>query len=276
VKPDPGSPLRGLLVRVGVLGALVAAAVGLRAGTPLDADGTRWHVDDLLHRVGSGLEIALGLWVLVVLVVILLNRQEGPSTRRRRRNPLVSLALLLLGVLAALIYRSLRGQPRTIPASPAATPSPTPVGHHAAAMAVDHHGLLLLLLLGAAAVLTAVFASRRRTPGAVEEVLEPDPMADGLLAAARSFRETVDQEPRSRVVLAYAAFEESLAREGVAGGLSGTPDALLQRAVAAGAPARPAEDLTRLFGAARFGLDPVTAADVRSAERALDQLLAVR
>jgi hypothetical protein len=275
VQAEPGSPLRGLLVRVGVLGALIAAAVGLRAGSPLDADGTRWHLDDLLHRAGSGLEIVLGLWVLVVLVAILLSRQDGPPAPRVRRNPIVSLALLLLGVLAALIYRRFRGEPRSIPSSPVGSASPTPAAHHVAATTTGHHGLLLLLLLGTVAVLTALVRSRRQAVG-VEEAPEADPTAGGLLAAARSFRETVDQEPRYRVVLAYAAFEEALAQEGVARGPSGTPDALLQRAVAVGAPSRPAQDLTRLFGAARFGAEPVTARDVRAAERALDELLAVR
>jgi hypothetical protein len=277
VHTGPGSPLRAVGLRVMVLGALVAAAVGLRAGSPLDASSDRWQFDDLLHGLGTGLEVALGLWVLVVLVAVVLNGPGEGTKRPVRRNEYLTLALLLGGTLLVVVVRELLPphRPHVVRPTPdVASPAPS-VGHRLA-QAGDHRGLALLVLLAAVAVLTAVIASRRQPEQEVVEQDLPDPLGDGIAAAGRSLRDTVGEQPRARVLLAYAAFEQALASQGIARGVSGTPEALLQKAVEAGAPGAPASRLTGLFGAARFGAEPVTADDVVAAERALDDLRASR
>ena len=80
--------------------------------------------------------------------------------------------------------------------------------------------------------------------------------------------------PRTRVLSAYEAFEAALAAHGVVRGETGTPTALLDRAVSEGFPASDALLLTELFSAARYGDQPVTEADVAAAERALSSVLA--
>ena len=133
---------------------------------------------------------------------------------------------------------------------------------------------MLIVTVALAALFVGTLVARRRAP-----VPEPPPfdvMGAGLAAAASALRDSADDEPRARVVAAYAAFEEALAEHGVARGASGTPTRLLEQAVAQGAPEGPAAMLTTLFGAARFGADPVTATDVVAAEQSLDTLLAAR
>jgi hypothetical protein len=277
VHTGPGSPLRAVGVRGAVLGGLVVAAVGLRAGSPLDASSNRWQFDDLLHGLGTGLQVALGLWVLVVLVAVVLNGHREGGKRPVRRNEYLTLALLLGSALLVVLVRQLVPPHRTHVVRPTPTaPSPSREVGHRIAEAGDHRGLALLVLLAAAAVLTAVVASRRQPEEAAVEHDLPDPLGDGIAAAGRSLRETIGEQPRARVVLAYAAFEQALASQGIGRGVSGTPEALLQRAVEAGAPSAAAVRLTELFGAARFGVEPVTADDVEAAEHALDDLRASR
>jgi len=123
-------------------------------------------------------------------------------------------------------------------------------------------------------LLTMFLAARgRRAPEPAPEAAGPE-LADGLAAAAAVLRERPADDPRERVVAAYAAFEQALAGRGLQRGAAGTPTALLQRAVDGGAPAGPAGALTRLFGAARFGAASVSEADVDAAEVALRALLA--
>ena len=282
MRTGPGSPLGGLLLRIAVLGVLVAAAVGLRAGSPLHADGRAWRFDDLLNRGATAVQVVVVLVALLALLLLVMSllgprRRPVPPVRRHQLLSLFVFAVIVLVALAlapppdhaARIPRPRRERPGPLPT---ATPGPVAVPHPA-----SHQGIALLVVLMLVALLTSAFAvRRRRTEPVVLEPDEPDLVADGLAAAARVLRDRVQDDPRERVVSAYAAFEDALAAGGVERGPSGTPTALLQRAVAAGAPAGAAAELTRLFGAARFGDEPVTERDVTAAERALDELLVTR
>lgn len=277
MRTGPGSPLRSLLLRIAVLGVLVAAAVGLRAGNPLHADDRAWRIQDLLSWGAGGLEVVAVLGALLVLLVVVISVLAGTGrpVPPGRRHQLLSLFVIAVIVVVTL---SLSGPPGHAPHRPPPVPVPTSTRAPVAVPhPTSHEGIALLVVLVIVALLTSAFAvRRRRTEPLVLELDEPDLVATGLAAAARVLRDRAQEDPRDRVVSAYAAFEDALAAGGVERGPSGTPTALLLRAVAAGAPAGAAADLTRLFGAARFGDEPVTERDVAAAERALDELLVTR
>ena len=275
MRTGPGSTLRAVLVRLAVLLGLGVLALGLRAGSPLDADARGWRLDDLADRGGSTLRVVLFAWVAAALAVAVWSvvGGGGRGTGRRPRRSLVSTFVLLfafvLATYALVHYR--RGPAAGVPPpDPAPSGTPAPAGQGGVAHAGA--GLLLLAVLAAVVVASLVLAARRR-PAPAEPVAE-EVLADGLAAAARVLRARVEDDPRERVLAAYEAFEAALADRGVQRRPSGTPSALLALAVQSGADAARAAELTRLFGAARFGVDPVTESDVDEAERCLDALLA--
>jgi hypothetical protein len=277
VQTRQDSPFRGVALRVGVLVVLVLTAVGLRAGSPADASSTGWDAHDLLHGIGTGLQIALLLWVVTVLVVLVVSRggQEA-APLHRRRNSFATFLLLVSAAVAVRFFPDLnRGHslPDTVDLK---TVKPHAGAGAGAAQTSVNWVAVTVVVLAALLAAELLRRARRRSVVVADEEPPPDALGEGLAAAARSLRQTADLEPRERVVVAYAAFEDALAARGVARGSSGTPTVLLDRAVEAGAPASAAAALTRLFGVARFGIDPVTAGDVAAAERALADLLAVR
>jgi len=274
MRTSPGATLSVIGLRLAVLGALVLAAVGLRAADLQGASNRGWRLDDLSGSTPY-LAVAGGVGLLVVLGVIawaMTGSRKGQPPGRGRST---WAALLLLGAGALVVVllppRGPAGQLAGGRAAP--VPLPLPTGR-AAPAATSHSGAALALLLLAVVLLTVFLAARgRRAPEPAPEAAGPE-LADGLAAAAAVLRERPADDPRERVVAAYAAFEQALAGRGLQRGAAGTPAALLQRAVDGGAPEGPAGALTRLFGAARFGAASVSEADVDEAEVALRALLA--
>jgi len=273
MRTSPGATLSAIGLRLAVLGALVLAAVGLRAADLQGASNRGWRLDDLSGSTPY-LAVAGGVGLLVVLAVIawaMTGSRKGQLPGRRRRSTWATLLLLGAGALVVVLLPP-RGPAGQL-AGGRAAPVPLPKGR-AAPAATSHSGAAVVLLLLAVVLLTVFLAARgRRAPEPAPEAAGPE-LADGLAAAAAVLRERPADDPRERVVAAYAAFEQALAGRGLQRGAAGTPTALLQRAVDGGAPAGPAGALTRLFGAARFGAAPVGEADVDAAEVALRALLA--
>ncbi len=273
--PAPGpSGLRVGLLRAALLGLLVLTALGLRAGSPLRADDRRWQLNDVLHG-GALLQAAAVLTILVVLVVVAVSVRGVGGSPARRSTRRTWLSLLVFGSFVALsvVLDHLSKAPPGQAAGPRAPQPARQAAHGVAAHQNTIAPVALLVLLAVVAVLAACVAARRRS-GAHTVLDEPAPaFADGLAAAAEVLRARPADEPRTRVLAAYAAFEQTLAGRGLLRGRSGTATALLDRAVAAGASAVPARELTELFGAARYGATPVTQRDVDRAQQALDLLL---
>jgi len=273
MRTSPGATLSAIGLRLAVLGALVLAAVGLRAADLQGASNRGWRLDDLSGSTPY-LAVAGGVGLLVVLAVIawaMTGSRKVQLPGRRRRSTWATLLLLGAGALVVVLLPP-RGPAGQL-AGGGAAPVPLPKGR-AAPAATSHSGAAVVLLLLAVVLLTVFLAARgRRAPEPAPEAAGPE-LADGLAAAAAVLRERPADDPRERVVAAYAAFEQALAGRGLQRGAAGTPTALLQRAVDGGAPAGPAGALTRLFGAARFGAAPVSEADVDAAEVALRALLA--
>ena len=262
--------LRAIVIRLGVAAALAGLAVGLRAGSLAEADQKGWRTDRLLD-IGV---VVFGVLTVCLVVTLLIVRPTpgGLPPAARRRSTVRS--LIMLGSAFVLAYLFLhRGRPPVQTARPS-LPDATPVPFGATDGTASTHGSpLVLALLLLVMFLTLVVAARRRRalPEPVGEV-EPEVPGDleqAARAAGAALRERPDEPPRERVLSAYEAFERVLADQGLRRGVSGTATGLLERAVAAGAPAAPATDLTRLFGIARFGSEPMTAAHVSLAERAL-------
>ncbi len=276
-----GPLLRAVVPRLLVLGLLVVLAVLLRAGDPRAADDTGWRLDDLLDRGRRPLVVVGIIWLLVVLVVVVLsvrNRDDRPISARRRSSLLASFAVLSAFVVLAWLLQLARDARRPEEqALPLVTPAPVRASASPGdAVAQGEPGLVLLVALVLVVLVAIAVVSRRTPPAPALPDDEAPALADGLEAAARVLRSSVVEEPRERVLSAYEAFELALAGRGVQRGRSGTPTALLARAVAAGAPQAPAAELTRLFGAARFGIELVTEDDVCSAERAVNELMVRR
>lgn len=273
MRTSPGATLSAIGLRLAVLGALVLAAVGLRAADLQGASNRGWRLDDLSGSTPY-LAVVGGVGLLVVLAVIawaMTGSRKGQLPGRRRRSTWATLLLLGAGALVVVLLPP-RGPAGQLVGGRAA-PVPLPKGR-AAPAAASHSGAAVVLLLLAVVLLTVFLAARgRRASEPAPEAAGPE-LADGLAAAAAVLRERPADDPRERVVVAYAAFEQALAGRGLQRGAAGTPTALLQRAVDGGAPAGPAGALTRLFGAARFGAAPVSEADVDAAEVALRALLA--
>jgi len=274
MRTSPGATLSAIGLRLAVLGALVLAAVGLRAADLQGASNRGWRLDDLSGSTPY-LAVAGGVGLLVVLAVIawaMTGSRKGQLPGRRRRSTWATLLLLGAGALVVVLLPP-RGPAGQL-AGGRAAPVPLPKGR-AAPAATSHSGAAVVLLLLAVVLLTVFLAARgRRAPEPAPEAAAGPELADGLAAAAAVLRERPADDPRERVVAAYAAFEQALAGRGLQRGAAGTPTALLQRAVDGGAPAGPAGALTRLFGAARVGAAPVSEADVDAAEVALRALLA--
>ncbi len=274
MRTSPGATLSAIGLRLAVLGALVLAAVGLRAADLQGASNRGWRLDDLSGSTPY-LAVAGGVGLLVVLAVIawaMTGSRKGQLPGRRRRSTWATLLLLGAGALVVVLLPP-RGPAGQL-AGGRAAPVPLPKGR-AAPAATSHSGAAVVLLLLAVVLLTVFLAARgRRASEPAPEAAAGPELADGLAAAAAVLRERPADDPRERVVAAYAAFEQALAGRGLQRGAAGTPTALLQRAVDGGAPAGPAGALTRLFGAARFGAAPVSEADVDAAEVALRALLA--
>jgi len=274
MRTSPGATLSAIGLRLAVLGALVLAAVGLRAADLQGASNRGWRLDDLSGSTPY-LAVAGGVGLLVVLAVIawaMTGSRKGQLPGRRRRSTWATLLLLGAGALVVVLLPPRGPAGQLAGGRPA--PVPLPKGR-AAPAATSHSGAAVVLLLLAVVLLTVFLAARgRRAPEPAPEAAAGPELADGLAAAAAVLRERPADDPRERVVAAYAAFEQALAGRGLQRGAAGTPTALLQRAVDGGAPAGPAGALTRLFGAARFGAAPVSEADVDAAEVALRALLA--
>lgn len=264
---------RLILTRVAVAAALVALAVGLRAGSLAEADQEGWRTDRLLD-IGV---VVFGVLAVCLAAMILMVRPtpgEAPPASRRRSTVR---SLLLLGAAVALAYLFLHD--RRTPAGgvrppvPEVTPAPAPVVD---AAPVSHGSPWVLAVLLVIVFASLVVAARRRRPvPIVLEEVPPEESAElgpAVRAAGLALAERPHEPPRERVLSAYEAFEQALADQGLRRGVSGTATGLLERAVAAGAPASPATELTRLFGLARFGTEPMTASDVAQAERALRAL----
>ena len=274
MRTSPGATLSAIGPRLAVLGALVLAAVGLRAADLQDASNRGWRLDDLSGSTPY-LAVAGGVGLLVVLGVIawaMTGSRKGQPPGRRRST---WAALLLLGAGALVVVLLPPRGPAAQLAGGRAAPVPLPLSKGRAAPAATSLSGAAVVLRWLAVVLLPVFlaARGRRAPEPAPEAAGPE-LADGLAAAAAVLRERPADDPRERVVAAYAAFEQALAGRGLQRGAAGTPTALLQRAVDGGAPAGPAGALTRLFGAARFGAASVSEADVDEAEVALRALLA--
>jgi len=275
MRTSPGATLSAIGLRLAVLGALVLAAVGLRAADLQGASNRGWRLDDLSGSTPS-LAVAGGVGLLVVLGVIawaMTGSRKGQPPGRRRRSTWATLLLLGAGALVVVLLPPHGPAGQLAGGRAAPGPLPLPTGR-AAPVVRSHSGAAVVLLLLAVVLLTVFLAARgRRAPEPAPDAAGPE-LADGLAAAAAVLRERPADDPRERVVAAYAAFEQALAGRGLQRGAAGTPAALLQRAVDGGAPEGPAQALTGLFGAARFGAAPVSEADVDEAEVALRALLA--
>lgn len=264
-------------MRLGVVGALVLLSLGLAADSPASLSAEPWA----LRRpdpqvVGAVLLVALGLG-LALLVLGLLDRSAAePLSARRPRWPGV-LFLLLVVVLLGAGRALLDDDGPTEVAAPEPTPLPTPPPLPGDGAGSDGGSPLLVLGLLALVVAVTALAGRRRPVVAPEPVEDaPDALGVGLAAAAGSLRGSGGDEPRDRVIAAYAAFEAALVSAGAPRSPGSTPARLLTDAVERGTPAGPAGVLTELFTRARYSDSRVTARDVTAAERALDALLARR
>lgn len=273
----PGAGWTWFALRLAVLGGLVLVALGLSADPPKAASDEPWRLDRLDDEaVGAVLLVALILGVLLLVWGLADRRGGGALPRRRSRwaGVLFLLVALALGVLFE-VYGPERGAPEIDLATDDPTPAPPP---GAGTADPDGGSALLVVSLLLAVVLAAAWATSRRAAPDLEDPDEvpTDALGQGLAAAAASLRETAGDEPRGRIIAAYAAFEAALEAAGVRRTPSGTPARLLDDAVRHGAPQRPATALTDLFTTARYADRRVTLADVTAAERALDELLAAR
>lgn len=273
----PGAGWAWFGLRLAVLGALVLVALGLSADPPRAASDEPWRLDRLDGpAIGAVLLVALATGLLLLGWGLADRRGSGTLPRRRSRwaGVLFLLVAVALGVLFE-VYGPQRGAPEVDLASNDPPPPPPDLG----AGGEDGGGSALLVLgLLLAVVVAAGLAARRRGAPAPPPAEEPpaDALGQGLAAAAASLRDSAGDEPRLRIIAAYAAFEDALDRAGVRRTPSGTPARLLDEAVVRGAPQQPATVLTDLFTAARYADRRLTLADLGAAERALDELLASR
>jgi hypothetical protein len=284
VTPPPRGSWAGAAGRLGVVGLLVAVALGLSADGPGSASDEPWRLQPPSDETVGVLALAGAVAGLLLLVAGLVTSRREDRPTLQRRSTVSSLVLLAVVVGAAALLRLVE-RPRTSSSDSTAEPTPEPEPAVTAATPDEGGGgLLLVLLLLAATLVAGALAARRRSrsdepaPDAPTPAAVPadDLLGEGLAAAARSLRGSAGSEPQQRVIAAYAAFEDALAQSGLHRGATGTPAQLLERAVAAGAPAAAAERLTTLFTDARFAERRLTDADVAAAERALDELLVSR
>ncbi len=163
MRTSPGATLSAIGPRLAVLGALVLAAVGLRAADLQDASNRGWRLDDLSGSTPY-LAVAAGVGLLVVLGVIawaMTGSRKGQLTGRRRRSTWATLLLLGAGALVVVLLPPRGPAAQLAGGRPAPVPLPLPKGHTAPA-ATSHSGAAVVLLLLAVVLLTMFLAARGR------------------------------------------------------------------------------------------------------------------
>jgi len=262
---------------------LAVAAVGLRSR------GVFSHAGNATATAISGSTLAITLAVtegvaLVAFIVVLVsarrqhNEQDDETEylivlRWWLRYLLLVLALAVLAVPPYLLYTHRRKGP--IPAQPPPQARIQPGTHqHVPAYASGLVSILVGIGVAAGALLAIAVFIRVRSPANSDEA---DPARRGLArrlaAATDALHQTAD--PRQAIIACYAELERGFAAAGSAPRGADTPAEILARAASAGLiRSRSAADLTGLFRRARYGQEPMTAADSATAEHALDAMRA--
>jgi hypothetical protein len=228
-------------------------------------------------------------WVFVVLVaaggslllylVLTATRRSGAASRRRRTSPLATMAALL--VIAALIVFGPIDRIREVLSSIVPTGSEVispggggmpPLGTAGPTGSLWWVAVLIAVVALAALAVTAL--SRRGPPATVHRGAATDDVvgyaAGEALAAMR-----LGDDPRSAVLRAYAAMEQTLAETGWGRRPWEAPGEYLSRvSPRLGTGTAAGLTLTRVFESARFGRSPVTIDDRDAAEEALAELRA--
>jgi phosphatidylglycerophosphate synthase len=271
--------------------AAITAAAGrypLEQSSPINAASARAPITALYAIL-----IAAGILFLTGLVVVMWPRRRRPGDEE---PPFLSepsqmhwlgrlLAVLLpLALAAALIAAVLTGAHavRATPRSPSGAVRALPVGSGPLVPPPPKaRGFVLpgwlpwsvlgILLVGVVAGLFLVW--NRRGPSALEHADERD-VAAGAVDAALTALDT-ETEPRTAVIAAYAAMQETLAAEGVARRGTEAPREYLHRVLLAGTATQgEAGALTALFEEARFSAHPISRQMQDAATRTLSSLRA--
>lgn len=292
--PRRSSPLgRAAAVACGlVLAAAIVAVAGrypLSASAPVNAASAQAPISALFIVL-----TAAGLLALVGLAIVMWpgRRRKGDDEPEYVSEPppvhwiwKVIAILLPFALAAALIAavvggtHALHGHRRPLGGSGLAAPT-LPLPHPRTAPAQAPRSFVLpgwlpwtaLAILVLAAFAAAVFAYRRRSR-------TPQP-GDERMATRRAVEAAITaldphSDPRTAVIAAYGAMQETLATEGMPRGPAEAPREYLQRALVAGsAPRHDADALTGLFEEARFSRHSVSAQMRDAAFRRLSQLRA--
>lgn len=289
-------PARGPLLLFAVVVAMAVAAVCLRAGgsAPLGSEGPL-HSEWLLVAV----VLAGGGWYLTAKYYARQSERPMGTPREGRLVTLTVTALVLtaVGTFAAVSVigtsaESPQGDPAPAvvpPSLPTASPrfslppQPPQQGKHGGGHSFPVGTVLLVLVI---ALLVAVLAAlvvlalrrlgARLAPGPELVATLQDGTDDGtaLSDAVSAGRLALQGEDvRAAVIACYAAMEDSLAAGGLGRRAADSPADLLSRATEAGllvglAP----QQLAALFREARYSSHPMTAAELRTARAALDEI----
>ncbi|HKF00329.1 MAG TPA: DUF4129 domain-containing protein [Actinomycetes bacterium] len=248
--PFLARPRRALAVAgvAGLLGVVAAGSLGSPLGAPPGRGRPRFPVE--LVEVLAVLGLLAGLAALALLLAAV------RGTRPRRFPPhgraAVSLALLVLLVVAAWALPRIAGPAGDRPAPQVAPATPTAPAAGRDPVLVRPGWTPVVLTALALAAAAAALAARGR-PGRPARADGAPAAGDPGPAPAAGTAPEGEQDPRRAVLAAYAQLERDLAAHGLARGRSETPREHLARALAApGVPGAPATRLADLFELARF------------------------
>ncbi len=274
-RPASSERTAAVALAVAILGLLAVAGLASRAlprgrQTSLSSSG----VD-----LSRGIEMAVGVLFVVAIVVLVWamwpSGDERPQLPRRR--PAWQAYLLLAAVIVGLTLLQPTGlldpRPPAGEAGDAAEESSNP----GAASAASRWGpLLLTVALGFA--LLALAAQRQRTAAVPDEHHIVDDAGRATRGPAKLRpppAAALGDDPRSRVLRAYARMESELDAAGWPRRPTEAPGQYRTRVSRAAPSTAPAVGpLTAAYEVARFADRPVDEARAASGEAALDQLLA--
>jgi hypothetical protein len=277
LRPAPRWAVASLILAVVVMAGLVA--IGAR-----QLPGGEVRPPPFVLRVDPAEVVT---WVFVVLVavggsvllylVLTAARRSGAPSRRRRTSPFVTMAALL--VIAALIIFGPIDRIREMLAAIVPTDSEVVSPGGGAGPPLGTAGptgslwwVAVLIAVVALAALAVAALSRRGPTATVDRSAATDDIvghaAEEALAAMR-----LGDDPRSAVLRAYAAMEQTLADTGWGRRPWEAPGEYLSRvSPRLGTGTAAGLTLTRVFEGARFGWRPVSTADRAAAEEALVEL----
>ncbi len=245
---------------------LALAAVGLSARPRIRFRANVDAISGSASAVISMMIIAAGvIWIVFLMVTRAQGGVAKPPAAPWRRVVIAFTALVVVIVVVSHLHLH-RALPA--PAKPRGQTGPA----HGGQGPVHHHGndvylwMAVVFVMTAVVTLVAIRRARRENETADEDSNDDETSPLGAAVSALAG----DQHPRTRVIDAYAAMEQALARPVRARAPHDTPEEWLEKI----AQERPwlrgsAAELTELFERARFSRLPITEADAEHATAVL-------